>query len=190
MQNEMISDSEQLRLFTANRSETAFADLVERHLPLVYSTALRRVNGDEFLAQDVTQEVFRDVSLKAKQLSQHPCLASWLYKATCFASAKAVRKEERQRNRASETAMRFTTDSASEEMELNPALFQKLDAAMSALAENERNAVLLRFFEGKQLREVGEELGVSGKRLGNGCSELSRNCNSSSRRTGSKPLPQ
>jgi hypothetical protein len=52
-------------------------------------------------------------------------------------------------------------DSAAEEPEINPALFQKLDDAMSALGETERNAVLLRYFQGKQLREVGEELGVS-----------------------------
>jgi len=156
----MDSDSEQLLLYAASRSEAAFASLVQRHLGMVYSTALRRVAGDTMLAQDVSQEVFRDLSLKAKTLSDHPCLASWIYKATCFAAAKAVRKEQRQRTHI-EAAMILDGDRQKDDLSLNPFLVEKLDDAMNALPESEQHTLLLRFFESRSLRDVGQELGIS-----------------------------
>ena len=43
-------DAELLRRYAADRSEAAFAELVRRHLDLVYSVALRQVAGDAHLA--------------------------------------------------------------------------------------------------------------------------------------------
>jgi len=56
----MITDGELLRRYAETNSESAFTELVERHLALVYSAALRQVNGDAHLAQDVVQTVFAD----------------------------------------------------------------------------------------------------------------------------------
>ena len=56
----MIPDGELLRRYAETNSESAFTELVERHLPLVYSAALRQVNGDAHLAQDVAQTVFAE----------------------------------------------------------------------------------------------------------------------------------
>jgi DNA-directed RNA polymerase specialized sigma24 family protein len=56
----MTPDSELLRSYAEKRSEEAFTELVKRHLNLVYSAALRQVNGDAHLAQDVAQMVFSE----------------------------------------------------------------------------------------------------------------------------------
>ena len=54
----MSQDAELLRRYATEHSEAAFAELVRRHVDLVYSAALRLVNGDTHGAQDVTQQVF------------------------------------------------------------------------------------------------------------------------------------
>ena len=74
----MTPDRELLRRYAESRSETAFAELVERHVHLVYSAALRQVNGDAHLAQDVAQIVFTDLARQAAPLSRRAVLTGWL----------------------------------------------------------------------------------------------------------------
>ena len=91
----MSDDHALLRAYAADRSESAFAQLVSRHLDFVYATALRLVAGDTHLAQDVTQTVFIDLARKASSLLHQRSLEAWLYQATRFAAAKVVRTERR-----------------------------------------------------------------------------------------------
>jgi len=91
----MTPDCELLRRYAETRAEDAFAELVQRHLDLVYSAARRQVNGDAHLAQDVAQTVFSELARKAASLSHRPVLTGWLYTCAHFAAAKAVRKERR-----------------------------------------------------------------------------------------------
>src|SRR5438477_12943618 len=98
----MADDSALLRAYAKSGSEEAFAELVRRHLALVYSTALRSVGGDEHLAKDVSQNVFIDLARKATALSNRLGLTGWLYRSTCFAAAKAVRSERRRQAREQE----------------------------------------------------------------------------------------
>jgi len=93
----MTADIALLRRYADANSEDAFAELVRRHLNLVYSAALRQVNGDAHLAQDVVQTVFTDLARKAATLRRRETLAGWLYTSTQFAAAKAVRGECRRR---------------------------------------------------------------------------------------------
>ncbi|HWA85763.1 MAG TPA: sigma factor [Opitutus sp.] len=71
----MNDDPALLLRYASDRSEAAFADLVRRHLPLVFSAALRRLNGDVHRARDVTQIVFTALARDAARLSRHPTLA-------------------------------------------------------------------------------------------------------------------
>jgi len=64
----MTDDAELLRQYAQSGSDTAFADLVGRYLPLVYAAALRKVGGNEALAKDVAQTVFIDLAGKASSL--------------------------------------------------------------------------------------------------------------------------
>jgi hypothetical protein len=66
----MTPDAELLRRFARTNAEDAFAELVKRHVNLVYSAALRRVGGDAHLAQDVAQTVFTDLARKAGPLAR------------------------------------------------------------------------------------------------------------------------
>src|SRR5438034_6994337 len=95
----MADDGALLTNYSRSGSEQAFADLVHKHLDLVYSTALRTLGGDEHLARDVSQTVFIDLARKASKLCNRPELAGWLYTSACFAAAKAVRSERRRQAR-------------------------------------------------------------------------------------------
>jgi DNA-directed RNA polymerase specialized sigma24 family protein len=81
------SDKELLEQFAAARSNRAFAELVERHLGMVYAVALRRTGGDSVLAQEISQQVFIDLARKAGQLLDHPSLVAWLHRTTFFRAA-------------------------------------------------------------------------------------------------------
>src|ERR1035441_404123 len=82
------NDIELLRRYVFERSESAFADLVQQHIALVYSAALRQTNGDAPLAEDITQVVFTDLARKAARLTRHTSLAGWLYTSTRYAAQR------------------------------------------------------------------------------------------------------
>src|SRR6476619_450654 len=95
----MREDGQLLAEFAREGSETAFSELVRRHIDLVYATALRIVGGDAHLAKDVAQRVFIDLTQKAEGLPRDVVLAGWLYRHTSFTASKMVRSEQRRRNR-------------------------------------------------------------------------------------------
>src|SRR5258706_4765339 len=88
-----------LRAYVRDHSETAFQELVNRYIDLVYSVAIRRVSGDMLLAEDVTQMVFTDLARKAASLPANIMLGGWLHRHSGFVAASAVRTEQRRRTR-------------------------------------------------------------------------------------------
>src|SRR3954470_21073166 len=86
-----MTQSEQLLAeYTATQSEEAFAQLVQRHLDLVYSTALRLSNNDSHLAENISQIVFSDLAVKAPRL-KNTVLAGWFYRHTTYVASKTIR---------------------------------------------------------------------------------------------------
>ena len=155
----MTPDSELLTAFARTHAEEAFAELVRRHVSLVYSAALRQVNGDAHLAQDAAQQVFSDLACKAGWLSGRDNLTGWLYTSAHFAAAKIVRTEARRRNREG----KYMAEPFHETVpQVNwEAIRPALDAAMHELKEIDREAILLRCFENRPFEEVGAKLGLN-----------------------------
>jgi RNA polymerase sigma factor (sigma-70 family) len=156
----MPDDAELLKRYAEEGSESAFRELVRRQAGLVYSAALRQVSGDEALAKDVSQRVFFDLARKARSLARRPVLASWLYTSTRFAALNAVRAKRRREFREQEAYMSENADRESlpgpDWEELRPLL----DSALHELPERDREAVLMRYFEGRPFAEMGEKLGI------------------------------
>ena len=166
----MTPDSELLRRFAKTNSEDAFAELVKRHVNLVYSAALRQVGGDAHLAQDVAQTVFADLARKAGSLSRRESLTGWLYTSAHFAAAKIARTENRRRDRE-EKFMREPTHETAPDASRAEAFAEAgadwerlrpmLDRVMHELKQTDREAILLRYFENRPFAEVGAKLGLN-----------------------------
>src|SRR5687767_6570195 len=150
----MVEDSELLRRYVEFRSEEAFAELVRRRIGLVYSVALRRTR-DAHLADDVTQTVFSALARKAAALSNRSILAGWLHRSAHLAAAAAMRGERNRAMREKEADImnRLNTEDARDAdwQRLRPVL----DEALSEIDECDRDAVLLRFFDGRPFAEIG-----------------------------------
>ena len=144
--------------FAATESETAFAALVERHLNLVYSVALRSA-GNAHAAQEISQAVFIILARKAKSLGTKIILSGWLYQTTQLTAANYLRAEIRRQNREQEAYMQSTLNESESEAWLQIAPL--IEDAMARLGEKDRNAIVLRFFENKNLSEVGAAIGAS-----------------------------
>ncbi|MGD0208213.1 MAG: RNA polymerase sigma factor [Verrucomicrobiota bacterium] len=154
-----LADQQLLRDYAESRSETAFAELVRRHVDFVYSAALRMVR-DTHLAEDVTQGVFVAFAQNARQLTDRPVLSGWLHRTAQNLAANTVRSEVRRRAREQEAAamnelLATEPDAAWEH------IAPQLDAALGELSDADRDALLLRYFERKSASEMAQTLGTS-----------------------------
>lgn len=156
-----MSTSEQLlREYAQTKSEAAFAEIVRRHVDLVYGSALRLLR-EPAAAEDVTQTTFAELALTAKQFAPGMAVAGWLYRHACFTALKTLRGDRRRQSReiaaSTMTAPAHTPEHAPE----IEALTNALDETVHELEQADRDAIVLRYFEKRGLREVGEALGVS-----------------------------
>ena len=157
-----MDESELLRQYVETGSEAAFRTLVERHCALVYQAALRQLGGNPSLAEDVTQSVFILLAQKARSLVRHPNVAGWLFATTHFVSIRTARAEYRRKVR--ETAAQdlaevdsSATGAAADWARVRPAL----DGAILALGREDRQAIMLRYFQNRAVTDVARSLRLS-----------------------------
>lgn len=144
--------AEALAEYAASGSEAAFGRVVRAWLPLVMGTALRRTGGRRALAEDVAQLVFIDLARQAGTL-RGATVPGWLHRHTCFTAAKMLRGERRRAARERVAAEHAPAPR-------DPGV-DRLDELLLGLAETDRQAVLLRYVEGRSHDEVAAALGIS-----------------------------
>lgn len=153
------SDSELMVALASGEREAALAELVRRHIDLVYSAALRQVGGDTHLAEDVVQIVFARLLAFATRIGPRESLVGWLYSTTHHVAANIVRSERRRKNREQEAQLMedIHAEAETDWSTLRPVL----DESMHELSGADREAILLRFFERLPVQVIGDRLGVS-----------------------------
>ncbi len=149
----MQDDFHLLRAYAVSRSQDAFECLVTRHIDMVYSTCLRLLRNPPD-AEDATQAVFIALAAKAQSIPPGMVMAGWLYRTATFVSISAARKQRAQRKYEMNAAKDRRT---SEEPKLDPAPFD-IDWALNRLRADQRQAILLRFFEDRSFAEIAREL--------------------------------
>jgi RNA polymerase sigma factor (sigma-70 family) len=153
-----LDDISLLREYVERNSEDAFAALVARHVNKVYSIALRHVRNAH-QAEEITQAVFVTLAKQARHLSDRVILSGWLCRTAQLTAVTFIRSETRRARREQEAFMQNT--SLETETDVWPQIAPLLDTAMAGLNQAEYHAVVLRFFDGKSMKEVGAALGAS-----------------------------
>jgi len=120
--------------------------------------AARQV-GNPHHAEEITQAVFIILAKKAAQLRHDKALSSWLFQTTRLTANNFIRSEIRRHRREEEAYMQSVLDEAG--AGVWPKIAPLLDAAIAGLREKDRQAIVLRFYEGRNFREVGLALGAS-----------------------------
>ncbi len=154
------NDNELLGQYVREQSEDAFTELVRRHVRLVYSAALRQMNGDRHAAEDVAQAVFSDLARKAPRLLGHTCLTGWLFTSTRFQASKTrVAVERRIIREHAAHAMNEILRNDTPDYDW-ASIRPVLDDALEELSRSDRDVVLWRYFEQRPFSEIGGRLGL------------------------------
>ena len=146
MQN--LDDNALLREYVECNSEVAFTTLVLRHVNKVYSVAMRHT-GNPAQAEEITQAVFVILAKKSGALREGVILSGWLYHTARLASVTFIRSEIRRARRQQEAYMQSVSNESS--VDVWRQIAPLLDAAMANLNEQDRHAVVLRFFDLKSM---------------------------------------
>lgn len=154
-----MDDWKLLQKFADDGDDDSFARVVKEHIGLVYATALR-MTSDAAASEDITQSVFILLADKADLLNPHGALASWLYQSTVLKSRKYLARERNRTLKEEKSAPMMNQDSESmpnDWHEIRPLI----DEALSDLPEEDRSAILLRFFQEDSYQAIGSRLSVS-----------------------------
>ncbi len=147
-----------LARFALARCESAFRTLVEQHTGMVHAVARRMLQGNEVQAREVTQTVFVELARRAATLPRGVVLGAWLHRVACSQAALLIRTEVRRRQREA-TAATMNEDVPDETAWAGIA--PVIDAELERLPAADREALVLRFFENRPLRDVGTALGTT-----------------------------
>jgi RNA polymerase sigma factor (sigma-70 family) len=156
-QHATIEDAELLRQFFRTRDEPLLRALMDRHLPLVYSVALR-ISGSPELAAEAAQDVFLKLTRSNELLMTRgiPFMA-WLHRSARHRAIDLLRSEQARKNRerlAAEAAIHSQDELSGEALAL-------LDEVIEELPIRDRELVLERFFAKRSLAAIGARAGLS-----------------------------
>ena len=156
-----MTDGELLQRFVGRHDLAAMDELVRRHVDFVYAAARRQLD-DPHLAEDVTQAVFLVLAQKAGRVPAQR-LTGWLYRTTCYAAANfrkvAARRAYHERRAAMAKAEAVMSDPASNLQA--DRLLEMLDEGLCSLGPRDREALILRYLQGRDMAAVCAAIGVA-----------------------------
>lgn len=150
------ADGELLLAFQSG-NERAFAELYQRRHLEIYRFILHFLHGDEDMAADMFQETFIKVYKNAHTLRDSNTVRSWMYTIARNSCLNLLKRNGRQvrLNEQHETIVDDDFIAPDEALERS-SMHEALDQAIKALPENQREAVILREFEGLSYSEIAE----------------------------------
>jgi RNA polymerase sigma factor (sigma-70 family) len=149
------ADAHLLASFVARGDQTAFAELVRRHGPMVRGVC-RRVLPNPHDAEDACQAALLVLSHKAASIRGGDSLAGWLHRVALHAALRLRRNLARRTDRAplpSEVAQAERDDVSWREVR------GLVDEELARLPERFRQPLILCYLEGRTRDEAAEELG-------------------------------
>jgi len=150
---------DQLMQAVAAGNETAFAELMHRHRQRVYHQ-VRAIVQDSTQAEDLTQEVFARVYRNAGDYTAQGSFTPWLRRI----ALNMARSHLRQQRRVSHLSLsdlererELPDTDASDPMQamLTKGLNEDVRTAIQALPDEQRFALIMRYFGDMSLQEIG-----------------------------------
>lgn len=130
--------------------------LYDRYAPRVYAV-VRRIAGDEELAQDYAQEAWIRAIRALPSFRGDARFSTWLHRIAVNAALQALRKAETRRRREGPVPEQVPVAPTA-----GDALLQrKLEGALDRLPEGMRRVLILHDVEGYTHDEIGDVLGVA-----------------------------
>jgi RNA polymerase sigma-70 factor (ECF subfamily) len=166
---EPLSDGELLQVFQQG-NDRAFVVLYRRRHLEIYRYILQFVKGDEAAASDIFQDTFIKIHEHAHTVRDDNNVRSWMYTIARNNSLNVLKRRQRQirlseNHEGLEDGYTLTPDQQFDQSTLHA----KLDEAIRLLPENQREAVLLREFEGLSYAQIADatdtNIGIIRQRL-------------------------
>ena len=171
-----LTDGQLLEQFHTTRNEDAFASLVRRHGPMVWSVC-RRMLLNETDAEDAFQATFLVLVRKSGSVVPRERVGNWLYGVACL-TAKKARTVAGRRNATERQVETMPQPEATgqeltiESLERQAILYEELER----LPDRHRAAIVLCDLQGVSRREAARQLaideGTLSSRLARGRSKL------------------
>jgi RNA polymerase sigma-70 factor (ECF subfamily) len=152
----------------------AFRLLVERHSHVIFRLAFR-MSGNEQDAEDVVQETFLRAYKQLHRFDGRSAFGTWIYRICVNCSLDLIRarklRREQQPPEQPSTALNddhmshwlekvAARDPSPERLSQSQQIAALLRPALDRLSETERSAFLLRHYEGCDIEQIAEVLGV------------------------------
>src|SRR5689334_7383194 len=149
----------------------AFEVLLSRHRKPVYNFILRFI-GDRETAEDLLQEAFMRVIKGAEAYKRQAKFTTWLYTIARNLCVDQTRRRKHRKHASPDAPMGTEDDSgtlldvvpsgemASDRKSVNKQLYQRLQGAIGALSEEQREVFLMREFLDMPFKQIADVVGV------------------------------
>jgi RNA polymerase sigma factor (sigma-70 family) len=151
------SDEQLLSRFQADREESAFSALMQRHGKVVWNVC-RRVLGHEQDAEDAFQATFLVLARKAGSIRNTEAVGSWLHGAAYRIAMRAKRDAGIRRKHEMHAPGAYASGSSDREISLREGL-TIIDEEVNRLGARHRAVFIACCLEGKMMAEAARELG-------------------------------
>lgn len=142
-----------------DNSSVIFEQVFREMSPKLYRFALTYTMNED-MAEDIVQDTFMHLWAAAASLSDDTNVSSYLYssvKNSCLNYYKHLQVEDSNRTKLTEALVYL----GSLEYEDDGGLFEKVQACLQQLPEQQRKVLELKIFQGMSYKEIAEELQVS-----------------------------
>ena len=153
-----VTDERTLIARAAMGDRMAARELYDAHVERVHRIAYR-ISGEADVADDLTQDVFVQVFRRLDQFRGESSFGTWVHRVALTVSLNAMRKVKKFRQR--ETVLEDALHHEQKDDGIEPDLRDRLAAAIDALPEGVRVALVMHTIEGYSHAEIGEALGIA-----------------------------
>jgi RNA polymerase sigma factor (sigma-70 family) len=153
----MKTDEQLVAEYRTSRSQQAFAEIVARHAGMVLRACVRIVGGVHE-AEDVVQAVFLVLAQRPEAVDR--CLTGWLHEVARRTACKVVRSRMRRTHHEMAAGQQMATRQfGTAVIETNADVQEELDSALARLPSRLREAVILRYLEGREQEDAARLAG-------------------------------